>query len=77
MTYITYILVQHDRNKHVEVDKHFIKETLESEIIDVPRVKIEDQFVDFLTKVISTKVFHGSHINWVFETSMNQVEEKY
>uniref|UniRef100_A0A2N9IIQ2 Protein kinase domain-containing protein n=1 Tax=Fagus sylvatica TaxID=28930 RepID=A0A2N9IIQ2_FAGSY len=35
--------VQHDRTKHVEVDRHFIKEKLTNEIISVPFVKYEDQ----------------------------------
>ena len=30
--------VQHDRTKHVEVDRHFIKEKLEAELIEVPHV---------------------------------------
>lgn len=28
--------VQHDRTKHVEVDKHFIKENLEKKIVSIP-----------------------------------------
>jgi hypothetical protein len=31
--------VQHDRTKHVEVDRHFIKEKLEAGIIQFPFVK--------------------------------------
>ena len=34
--------VQHDRTKHVEVDRHFIKEKLETEIINMPHVRTED-----------------------------------
>ena len=34
--------VQHDRTKHVEVDRHFIKEKLEKKIIRLPLVKSED-----------------------------------
>ena len=34
--------VQHDRTKHVEVDRHFIKEKLEDEIIRLPHVRSED-----------------------------------
>ena len=29
--------IQHDRAKHVEIDRHFIKEKLESEAICMPR----------------------------------------
>ena len=35
---IAHNLVQHARTKHVEVDRHFIKEKLEAELIEVPHV---------------------------------------
>ncbi|GKB37468.1 putative ribonuclease H-like domain-containing protein, partial [Tanacetum coccineum] len=35
--------VQHDRTKHVEVDRHFIKEKLEARMIKLPFVKSKDQ----------------------------------
>ena len=34
--------VQHDRTKHVEFDRYFIKEKLESKIISLPFVKLKD-----------------------------------
>ena len=49
--------VQHDRTKHVEIDRHFIKEKLEKQIISIPHVKSEDQLADILTKGVSTEVF--------------------
>ena len=52
--------VQHDRTKHVKVDKHFIKEKLEEKIIQFPFVKLEDQLVDILTKTVSSKILHNS-----------------
>ena len=52
--------VQHDRTKHVEVDRHFIKEKLEAKIIEVSFVKSEDQLADVLTKAVTGKVFHNS-----------------
>ena len=52
--------VQHDRTKHVEIDRHFIKENLEARIIRFPFVKSEDQLADVLTKAVSSKVFHNS-----------------
>ncbi|RVW48516.1 Retrovirus-related Pol polyprotein from transposon TNT 1-94 [Vitis vinifera] len=42
--------VQHDRTKHVEVDRHFIKQKLEDKVIQFPFVKSEDQLADILTK---------------------------
>nr|GEV64781.1 putative reverse transcriptase, RNA-dependent DNA polymerase [Tanacetum cinerariifolium] len=42
--------VQHDRTKHIEVDRHFIKEKLENGIIELPFVRSKDQLTDILTK---------------------------
>ncbi|XP_068666389.1 uncharacterized protein [Aristolochia californica] len=50
--------VQHDRTKHVEVDRHFIKEKLEARIIEVPHVRFEDQLTDVLTKAVSYRAFN-------------------
>ncbi|CAL2254340.1 unnamed protein product [Prunus armeniaca] len=52
--------VQHDRTKHVEVDRHFTKEKLEVKIIKVSFVKSEDQLADVLTKAVTGRVFHSS-----------------
>nr|KYP39692.1 Retrovirus-related Pol polyprotein from transposon TNT 1-94 [Cajanus cajan] len=49
--------VQHDRTKHVEVDRHFIKEKLDNHVIQTPYVRSEDQLVDVLTKAVSGRVF--------------------
>ena len=51
--------VQHDRTKHVEVDRHFIKEKLEEKLIEVPHVRSQDQLVDVLTKAVSNQAFNG------------------
>ena len=45
--------VQHDRTKHVEVDRHFIKEKIENSTIELPFVRSEDQLADILTKAVS------------------------
>ncbi|KAL9409372.1 hypothetical protein AB3S75_047712 [Citrus x aurantiifolia] len=42
--------VLHDRTKHIEVDKHFIKEKIESGVICVPYVPTAQQIADILTK---------------------------
>ncbi|KAL6337839.1 hypothetical protein AAG906_002304 [Vitis piasezkii] len=52
--------VQHDRTKHVEVDRNFIKQNLEEKVIRFPFVRSEDQLADILTKAISGKVFYSS-----------------
>lgn len=47
---ITHNSVQHDRTKHIEVDKHFIKEKLHTGQIWTPIVKIENQLADLFIK---------------------------
>ncbi|KAL0456477.1 UNVERIFIED_CONTAM: Copia protein [Sesamum latifolium] len=51
--------IQHDRTKHVEIDRHFIKEKLEAKLIEVPHVRSQDQLADVLTKAKSSQVFHN------------------
>ncbi|XP_016647342.1 PREDICTED: uncharacterized mitochondrial protein AtMg00810-like [Prunus mume] len=58
--YIAHNPVQHDTTKHVEVDRHFIKEKLEAKIIKVSFVKSKDQLADVLTKAVICRVFHSS-----------------
>ncbi|KAM7484427.1 hypothetical protein LguiA_000436 [Lonicera macranthoides] len=53
---ITHNLVQHDRTKHVEVDKLFVKEKLEENIVAVPHIHSEDQLADIL-RLFLTKYF--------------------
>ncbi|CAN6698728.1 unnamed protein product [Malus baccata var. baccata] len=52
--------VQHDRTKHVEVDRHFIKEKLDVQLIDIPYVRSEEQLADVLTHAVSARVFQDS-----------------
>ncbi|KAA0039144.1 Beta-galactosidase [Cucumis melo var. makuwa] len=42
--------VQHDRTKHVEIDRHFIKERLDSASICIPYIPSSQQIADVLTK---------------------------
>ena len=51
-------LVQHDQTKHVEVDRHFIKDTIDAKIVELPYVKSEDQLADILTKAVNSQSFH-------------------
>ncbi|XP_038698474.1 uncharacterized mitochondrial protein AtMg00810-like [Tripterygium wilfordii] len=56
---IAHNLVQHDRTKHIEVARHFIKEKLLNVDICIPFVRFEDQLADVLTKGLSSRVFES------------------
>ena len=49
--------VLHDRTKHIEVDKHFIKEKIDAGIICMPYLPTTEQIVDVLTKGLHKKQF--------------------
>ncbi|BBH05274.1 NB-ARC domain-containing disease resistance protein [Prunus dulcis] len=66
--------VQHDRTKHVEVDRHFIKQKLEAKVFQFPFVKSEDQLADILTKQFPVKHSTIHWISWALATSMHQRE---
>ncbi|KAJ0584756.1 putative RNA-directed DNA polymerase [Helianthus annuus] len=51
--------VQHDRTKHIEVDRHFIKEKLEAEIVTLSFVPSEEQLADILTKAVNERILHN------------------
>ncbi|KAJ9547057.1 hypothetical protein OSB04_019600 [Centaurea solstitialis] len=50
--------VQHDRTKHIEIDRHFIKEKLDSGLICTPFVPSGLQLADVMTKGLGTNMFH-------------------
>lgn len=49
--------VHHDRTKHVEIDRHFIKEKPDVGILQVTYVKSVDQLADVLTKGLNVVSF--------------------
>ena len=49
--------VQHDRTKHIEIDRHFIKEKLDSGLIATAHVPSGLQLADMLTKGLPTERF--------------------
>ena len=49
--------VQHDRKKHIEIDRYFIKEKLDIGIICTPFVTPKEKTADILTKWLFRPVF--------------------
>jgi hypothetical protein len=44
-------------HKHIEIDRHIIKEKLNNKTICIPFVKSKNQLADMFTKGLSSKVF--------------------
>ncbi|RVW31461.1 Retrovirus-related Pol polyprotein from transposon RE1 [Vitis vinifera] len=61
--------IQHDRTKHIEIDKHFIKEKLEEGVVCMSYIPSEHQLVDILTKGLNSSMFH----NLVFKLRMEDI----
>lgn len=49
--------VQHDRTKHIEVDRHFIREKLLTDVICLPFIQTGDQLADIFTKDLGHDLF--------------------
>ncbi|KAL9996697.1 putative RNA-directed DNA polymerase [Helianthus debilis subsp. tardiflorus] len=49
--------VQHDRTKHIEAERNFIKEKIKTRVIELPFVRSEDQLTDVLTKAVNGRIF--------------------
>lgn len=47
---IAHDLVQYDRTKHAEVDKHFIKDHIKNDNICILYIQTRDQLIDRFTK---------------------------
>jgi hypothetical protein len=49
--------VYHDRTKHIEIDRHFIREKLDEGVIQVCYVRSGEQLADVLTKGVCNVTF--------------------
>jgi hypothetical protein len=49
---IAYNSVQHDRTKHIGIDRHFVKKKINDEIICISFVNSENQLADILLKIL-------------------------
>ena len=61
--------IQHGRTKHIEVDRHFIKEKIKAGIICIPFVTTKDQIADVFTKGLFKPTFEL----FVSKLSMNDI----
>ena len=52
--------MQHDQTKHIEIDRHFIKEKLNGGLICTPYVSTDCQLANILTKGLSGTTFQTS-----------------
>ena len=61
--------IQHDRTKHIEIDRHFIKEKLEEGVVCMSYVPSNHQLADILTKGLNSSMFH----DFVFKLGMEDI----
>ena len=61
--------IQHDRTKHIEIDRHFIKEKLEEGVVCMSNVPSEHQLANILTKGLNSSMFH----DLVFKLGMEDI----
>ena len=66
---ITHNPIQHDRTKHNEIDRHFIKEKLEEGVVCMSYVPSEHQLADILTKRFNSSMFH----DFIFKLGMEDI----
>ena len=71
--YIAHNRVQHGRTKHVEIDRHSIKEKLDHGIIYMPHVSSTNQLADVLTKGLLKKCFLIYVVRWVCTSVVNLI----
>ena len=48
----------YEQTKHIEIDRHFIKEKKTSDILNLSHVSSEEQLADVFTKGLDNRIFH-------------------
>ncbi|GMI70484.1 hypothetical protein HRI_000717700 [Hibiscus trionum] len=51
--------VQHDKTKHVEIDRHFIAEKVNNKTATLSYIPSANQLADILTKALPKSIFDG------------------
>ncbi|KAA3467228.1 Copia protein [Gossypium australe] len=67
---ITQNLVQHDKTKHIEIGRHFIKEKLTNGVLSLFHFTSDKQLVDVFTKGLSNEICH----NMICKLGMHQTK---
>lgn len=67
--------VQYDRNKHVELDRHFIKEKLMEGVIESVHKVQRSYIADILTKTVTGRIFDLTLFNLGIGDPTTQLEE--
>lgn len=67
----------HDCTKHVEIDRHFIKEKLEEGIICTPFIPTTQQVADVLTKGLLRQPYKLQTNNLGMTNILHQLEQEY
>ena len=57
-------LVQHDITKHIELDRNYIKDNLDSSQITIPYIKSVDSLADIMINVVASGPFYASLSNF-------------
>ena len=52
--------IQHNQTKHIELDRNYIKDNIDSGIIRVPFIKSVNQLADMMTHVVTSGPFYAS-----------------
>ena len=66
--------VQHDWTKHIELDRNYIKDNLDSDVMKVPYIKSANQLAHMMSHVVTSGQFMHHYPNWVCAISMHQLE---
>ncbi|GLT99966.1 hypothetical protein SLE2022_173680 [Rubroshorea leprosula] len=66
--------VQHHRTKHIEIDLHFVRERVASQLVTLHHVSSHHQWADILTKALPILYFQRLHDNFYVRSPPTQIE---
>ena len=66
--------VFHAKSKHIEIDYHFVRERVTRGDLQIQHVSSSDQYIDILTKGLSTSLFQLHCGNLMLCSSAHELE---